>query len=315
MRCTLRIGIRATILASFAAVASLLVIYSAVSIWERRTLAETMAATEAQNMATVVAATITRDDLPSGEPSLFDNPPMLQRYVQHLHTVQQRDLEVADATGRIVADVIPEDIGHSLEGELAATADRVRRTAAPQRFVEISKDYPQGIRQMAVPVLRGGQVAGLVILEYTPLYEGVVAEAARASWIEGGLVAMILVLTIMLGLYTAHLVGREARARSESAQLRAVAHLANAAAHEINNPLTTVIGRLDMLADRLPTESRERELVAKARGASTRITEMVGHMQNITHLEYLAVAGPGLPATLDLKKSAGTHGHEGQDGG
>jgi hypothetical protein len=70
-----------------------------------------------------------------------------------------------------------------------------------------------------------------------------------------------------------------------------------------------------MLADRLPTESRERELVNKARGASTRITEMVGHMQNITHLEYLAVAGPRLPATLDLKKSAGTQGHEGQDGG
>jgi signal transduction histidine kinase len=97
-------------------------------------------------------------------------------------------------------------------------------------------------------------------------------------------------------------VGREARARNESAQLRAVAHLANAAAHEINNPLTTVIGRLDMLAQLLPANSREQDLVKKARGASDRIGQMVGNMHNITHLEYLAMPG-GLPATLDLKRS------------
>jgi signal transduction histidine kinase len=156
---------------------------------------------------------------------------------------------------------------------------------------------------MAVPIVRDGQVVGVVILEYTPLYETVVAQAARVNWIEGGLVMGILVLTIVLGLYTARLVGREARARSEAAQLRAVAHLANAAAHEINNPLTTVIGRLDMLADLVAAGSREHDLVRKARGASNQITEMVGHMHNITQLEYLA--GPGrLPATLDLKKSA-----------
>jgi signal transduction histidine kinase len=298
----MRIGIRATILLSFAGVASLLVVLLVVSFWDRRTQAEVTAATEAEHVANVIATTIVRGD-PSGRiPVLFEDREALQRYVRDLHDILRRDLEVVDTTGRILADAVAEDVGHSLDGELAAAADRVWRTRQPQRFVEVSKDYPQGIRQMAVPILRDGTVAGLVILEYTPLYEQVVAQAARVNRVEGGLAVVILLLTITLGLYTAHLVGREARARNESAQLRAVAHLANAAAHEINNPLTTVIGRLDMLAQLLPADSREQDLVMKARGASDRIGQMVGNMHNITHLEYLALPG-GLPATLDLKRS------------
>jgi signal transduction histidine kinase len=299
-----RIGIRAAILGSFGAVAVLLIGFLVLSVWNRGIQGENLAATEAEQVAAVIAATIARGDPEAGQPVLYDNPAALQRYIHFLHSAQQRDIEVVGPTGRILADAVPEDIGQTLEGDLAVAAALVHRTGRPQRFVEISKSYPHGIRQVAVPTLRDGQFAGVVILEYTPLYDQVVAQAARMNRIEGGLVALILVLTIMLGFYTARLVSRESAARSESAQLRGVAHLANAAAHEINNPLTTVIGRLDMLAERLPTESRERELVTIARGESARITQMVEHMQNITHLEYLSTVGPDLPATLDLKKSA-----------
>jgi len=218
---------------------------------------------------------------------------------------QRRDLEVVAADGRILADVVPEDIGHFIEGELAAAAARLVRTGKSQRFVEISKDYPQGIRQVAVPIRRAGRIDGLIILEYTPLYDRILADSAATNRVEAAGVVLIVLVTAGLGLYTARLVGREAKARSESAQLRAVAHLANAAAHEINNPMTTVIGRLSMLAERLPAQSREVELVQIAQTESVRVTKMIENMQNITQLEYLAMAGPELPRTLDIKKSAG----------
>ena len=41
----------------------------------------------------------------------------------------------------------------------------------------------------------------------------------------------------------------------EAIALRSVAHLAHAAAHEINNPLIVILGRLSMLADRVPTQT------------------------------------------------------------
>lgn len=90
----------------------------------------------------------------------------------------------------------------------------------------------------------------------------------------------------------------------ETAVLRTVAHLANATAHEINNPLTTVVGRLDMLAQRLLEGSRERELVAKARAASDRIHEIVTRMRHIARIEYLDIADPDLPPTLDIRRSS-----------
>jgi len=90
----------------------------------------------------------------------------------------------------------------------------------------------------------------------------------------------------------------------ETAALRTVAHLANATAHEINNPLTTVVGRLDMLAQRLPEGSRERDLVAKARAGSDRIHEIVTRMHRITRIEYLAIADQDLSPILDIRRSS-----------
>lgn len=97
---------------------------------------------------------------------------------------------------------------------------------------------------------------------------------------------------------------RAETAARETVALRTVAHLAKGAAHEINNPLTTVVGRLDMLAQRLPEGSRERDLVAKARAASDRIKEIVTHMHHITRIEYLVIADQALPPILDIRKSS-----------
>jgi signal transduction histidine kinase len=96
---------------------------------------------------------------------------------------------------------------------------------------------------------------------------------------------------------------RRAAAEREAAALKSVAELANAAAHEINNPLTSVVGLLDLLAPRLPAGSREAEWAQNAKGAALRIAEIVRRMRHITRLEQ-APSPEHLPQLLDLEKSA-----------
>lgn len=90
----------------------------------------------------------------------------------------------------------------------------------------------------------------------------------------------------------------------EAVALRSVAHLANAAAHEINNPLTVILGRLNMLVERLPAQGPEREWVSSALDAATRIQDVIGGMHQITRLEYLPNLARDLPPTLDIRRSS-----------
>ncbi|MBM4442789.1 MAG: PAS domain S-box protein [Candidatus Rokubacteria bacterium] len=87
----------------------------------------------------------------------------------------------------------------------------------------------------------------------------------------------------------------------EVATLRSVAALANAAAHEINNPLAAMVGHLDLETFRTE-DPATRERLEKARHAATRIREIVARMHHVTRLE-IAPDPPGLPDRLDLKRS------------
>lgn len=93
---------------------------------------------------------------------------------------------------------------------------------------------------------------------------------------------------------------REA-AQRESAALRSVTELASAAAHEINNPLATLLGSLDLLAHRFSASSSEAGWVRRAREAGERICDVVARMRRITRLER-AEPAPGI-SMLDLKRS------------
>lgn len=92
-------------------------------------------------------------------------------------------------------------------------------------------------------------------------------------------------------------------ARREASELRAVNLLANAAAHEINNPLAVVVGSLDLLARHLPTDGREGRLIGRAQAAGDRIRDIVGRMKQITHIHTDPPRGM-LPEILDIRKSS-----------
>src|SRR6266403_474436 len=98
--------------------------------------------------------------------------------------------------------------------------------------------------------------------------------------------------------------GRAAEAaRRDAAQLRAVTLLARAAAHEINNPLTAVLGGLGLAARRVAPDSEEGKWIERAREGGERIRDIVVRMNRITQVEEAPQIG-ALPPILDLKKSS-----------
>jgi signal transduction histidine kinase len=82
--------------------------------------------------------------------------------------------------------------------------------------------------------------------------------------------------------------------------------LANAVAHEINNPLTVVAGSLQFLGVEIGDRPMAQVNFERAQRAVQRITEMIRRMQSITRLERLQrLDTAGLP-TLDLRRSSGS---------
>jgi PAS domain S-box-containing protein len=99
---------------------------------------------------------------------------------------------------------------------------------------------------------------------------------------------------------------RRGRAERAAENLRSVTMLANAAAHEINNPLTIVAGSLQLLGTEIGDRPAAQIHLERAQRAVQRITEMLDRMQSITRLEPLEeLDTAGLP-TLDLRRSSGS---------
>jgi PAS domain S-box-containing protein len=90
----------------------------------------------------------------------------------------------------------------------------------------------------------------------------------------------------------------EAERRAET--LRAVTQLANAAAHEINNPLAVILGRLELLRRDLTPEQQAK--LGPIVESSRQIARIVTHMGRLTRLETLE-ALPG-SSMLDLRRSS-----------
>ncbi len=99
---------------------------------------------------------------------------------------------------------------------------------------------------------------------------------------------------------------RREAAERESESLRSVTTLANAAAHEINNPLTVIAGNMQILGLKLKDRADLHDHLRRTERAVERIVAMVDHMQHITRLEPLVNLDTGSVPTLDIRRSAGS---------
>jgi signal transduction histidine kinase len=91
--------------------------------------------------------------------------------------------------------------------------------------------------------------------------------------------------------------------RRETAQLRAVNALAHAAAHEINNPLTAVIGGLTLASRSVAAGTDQAKWLGMAREGAEQIRDIVKRMNHITTIQEAPSQG-ALPSMLDIKKSS-----------
>lgn len=89
----------------------------------------------------------------------------------------------------------------------------------------------------------------------------------------------------------------------EAEALRSVAQLALATAHEINNPLTVIIGSLQLLLARGQISPETAHSLERVIRAAEQIRDTVRNMSRITRLE-LSRQSPTLPDVLDLRKSS-----------
>jgi CHASE1-domain containing sensor protein len=140
----------------------------------------------------------------------------------------------------------------------------------------------------------------------TPAY--LAAHRGSTPWLGlvGGLL-LTAVLLVYLATEARRVLARErdekrlAQAEHEAAALRAIATVAAAAAHEINNPLTILGGHLALLKGEVPSNPR----LAKILGAAERVRDIVDRMARITRVEMFQHASSALPPMVDIKKSSG----------
>ena len=78
----------------------------------------------------------------------------------------------------------------------------------------------------------------------------------------------------------ARVVGLQNQLR-KAEQLRVLAETAGAAAHEINQPLTVLMGKLELLMERMSQESDHREVIKSVYGSAERIADIVKNMSEM----------------------------------
>jgi PAS domain S-box-containing protein len=167
------------------------------------------------------------------------------------------------------------------------------------------------LREVLAPSVRDLLPEYLARIAHAPVAEGIMRVVTRAGeerrWLytnvryeESGRPAYIL--------GHAHDITELQRVESlarEAAALRSVADLANAAAHEINNPLAIIMGQLEMLGRQSEDDPVSVGRIEAATAAARRISGIVGKMASITRLERLATSS-SVPPLLDLHRSGGS---------
>jgi diguanylate cyclase (GGDEF)-like protein/PAS domain S-box-containing protein len=206
-------NVRRKLLGGFLAVTGMMALTSVFVLHAQQVSTSRAAVTEAEQVARGIAQDVAIGLPPDSDghlhQPLFEDKVALASYLDRLHDLQERDIVVVNTNERILADAVPENVGtvfdHDTGGEVAATVRDLR----PRTFIEVSSDYPDGIRQVVVPlVVESGDTIGAIILEYTPIYDQIMAatQQARRMIMVAGIVCIVLVL--VLGLVVAESITR-----------------------------------------------------------------------------------------------------------
>lgn len=220
-------SVRARLTVAFLATALLVPAMGVLAIRQQYRASERAAQTEARHVAEPVAHSIanTAELSQPGQPQLYQNPKLLQEYISDIQRDLRRDMVVVDLAKRILADAIAANQGtafsHDTHGEVAATI----RDGRPRTFTERSRDYPDGIQQVVIPLRsETGGIVGAVIMEYTPMYRELLAADAGTRRLIMAVSVAGLGLALLLGYLLASGLVRDLRALGHAAGQLADGH-------------------------------------------------------------------------------------------
>lgn len=136
----------------------------------------------------------------------------LQKYVEQIGRRYDRDVVVVDRARKGIADADPSEIGgyftHDENGEVSATiADGHARV-----FQEKNDRHPGGIMQIVLPLRQASDgdspIVGAVILEYTRIYDALMAAARDTLIFMSALGAGAVILLLYTGSRLSNGIGR-----------------------------------------------------------------------------------------------------------
>ncbi|KHD75093.1 EAL domain-containing protein [Actinoplanes utahensis] len=196
-------NVRQKLLGGYLLVA-LLVAATATVAWHANAASAEKAATQeavrlAQGIALDVTLGLPVDTADEIVSPLYYSATALSNYLQRLHEIQHRDAVVVDYAKYIVGDVVVENVGRFFDHDLGNEVGRTIADGRSRVFVETSVDYPDGIKQVVVPMNnKAGKTVGAVIVEYTPIYDQMMAATRQSQLIT--LIAAVVVIVLVIGL-------------------------------------------------------------------------------------------------------------------
>jgi len=194
-------NVRRKLLGAFLATAALVAATGGVVLHADRVAARQAAVAEAEQVARGIAKDVAfglAADTPGEQPKpLMYDKRALTGYLTRLHELQGRDIVVIDQNEIILADAAPDNVGLPFREDDHHQVHDTIADGKPRLFVEVSEDYPQGIQQVAVPLVGpGNAIKGAVVLEYSPLYQQM--QAATASARRSIVIAVVICILLVL---------------------------------------------------------------------------------------------------------------------
>lgn len=184
----------------FVSIAILMAVFGAIRIYRQVEFSKEHAITHAEIAARVFALSIAREEEETNIPPIYTHPQNLQEYVKDFHEIVKLDLVVVDRNKKILADAISHNVGTIFNHAQGNEVGQTIKDGVTRRFIEKSPDYPEGIKQLVIPLKsEQGEILGAVVMEYTPFYQEMIRGAVGYAISVGAIAIVSILFALILG--------------------------------------------------------------------------------------------------------------------
>jgi diguanylate cyclase (GGDEF)-like protein len=183
--------------AAFLFVAALVGLVSAIAVIHQLKTIERASMLEAGQFADSILNAVDGD--------VFTRPLELQEYVRRMHLLHKRDIVVVDLNKKGMADANPAEVGDTFHYDKNNEVGMTMLDGKARTFVEIMPGSGIEVKQVVVGIRNesagaDSPIVGAIILEYSPIYDGLLAAATPSI--------IFIVVTGLASIFLAALFGR-----------------------------------------------------------------------------------------------------------